>query len=761
MRLNSFPNDRQLDMMDCGPACLKMIAKHYGKFYSLQYMRDKCGITKEGVSFLDLSHAAEGIGLRTLSLKSTIEDLLIKLPMPVIIHWNNSHFVVVYNVKKGRIRYKETGNKKEGLTGYVYVSDPAKGHIKYSTDEFIAKWYKNGESKGVVMAIEPQADFYQREGEEKLERKKTLENFLAYFKPYKKNFVNLFVVMLLVTILQGLLPFISKAVIDVGIQTHDVDFINIVLMANVAIIVSVLLSNMVRDWILLHVTSRVNIALISDYLIKLMQLPITFFENKMTGDILQRAQDHERIRSFLMNNSLNMIFSTLTFVVFGIIMFFYNPIIFYIFLTGSVVYVLWVLAFLKIRKKLDWEYFDLVSKNQSYWVETIANIQDIKINNYEKPKRWKWENIQARLYKVNLRVLNVTNTQNLGAQFIDSLKNLFITFYCAKAVITGEITFGVMISTQFIFGMLNAPVAQFIQFIISFQFAQISFLRLNEIHQLKDEHEDVGTNNIELPDNKSLIINNVSFQYTSTAPIVLKGVRLIIPEGKVTAIVGDSGSGKSTLLKLLLRLYKPSYGEIMIGNMNINNVSLKQWRDKCGAVMQDGKIFNDTILNNIVLDDEKIDYKKLKKALQTANIAQEIEQLPLGYQTMMGEQGRGLSGGQKQRVLIARALYKNPDYLFFDEATNSLDTINEQKIVAALDDVFKEKTVIVVAHRLSTIRKADQIIVMQCGQVVEVGNHDSLIIQKGRYYQLVQTQVELANSITADSIPLLPEVSST
>jgi ATP-binding cassette subfamily B protein len=476
----------------------------------------------------------------------------------------------------------------------------------------------------------------------------------------------------------------------------------------------------------------------------------------MTGDILQRAQDNERIRSFIMNNSLSMLFSSLTFIVFGVIMFIYNPIIFYIFLAGSTIYVGWVMAFLNIRKKLDWEYFELVSQNQSYWVETISAIQDIKINNYEKQKRWKWENIQARLYKVNLRVLNITNTQNSGAQFIDSLKNLFITFYCARAVISGDITFGVMISIQFIIGMLNAPVVQFIQFIISFQFAKISFLRLNEIHQLEDEHENVGQNSIELPDNKSLIINNVAFQYTPNGKLVLQGIRLIIPQGKVTAIVGDSGSGKSTLLKLLLRLYKPSYGEIRIGEMNISNVSLRQWRDKCGAVMQDGKIFNDTILNNIVLDDETIDYEKLKKALNTANISQEIEQLPLGYQTVMGEQGRGLSGGQKQRILIARALYKNPDYLFFDEATNSLDTINEQKITAALDDVFKDKTVIVVAHRLSTIRKAHQIVVMQNGMVVEIGNHHTLMEKKGRYHQLVQSQLDLSTAAAAETIVTLP-----
>ncbi len=401
------------------------------------------------------------------------------------------------------------------------------------------------------------------------------------------------------------------------------------------------------------------------------------------------------------------------------------------------------MAFLKLRKKLDWEYFELVSKNQSYWVETIESIQDIKINNYERPKRWKWENIQAKLYKVNVRALNVTNLQNIGAQFIDNIKNLAITFFCAKAVIAGQMTFGVMISTQFIIGMLNAPVNQFIQFIISYQFAKISFLRLNEIHELKDEQEGVGNNTLDLSTSKNIFVNNVSFQYSRNASFVLQNVSLLIPEGKVTAIVGDSGSGKSTLLKLILRLYKPSYGEIMIGNMNINNIGLKQWREKCGAVMQDGKIFNDTILNNIVLDDENIDYERLKNALETANIAQEIERLPLGYQTKMGEHGRGLSGGQKQRILIARALYKNPDFLFLDEATNALDTVNEQKIVTALDNVFKNKTVVVIAHRLSTIRKADQIVVMQDGTVVEIGNHEVLMQLGGRYSQLVKSQLDI------------------
>lgn len=733
MKLNEFPLDRQLDMMDCGPASLKMIAKYYGKYYSLQYLRELCGNTREGVSLAGISHAAETIGLRSLAAYCSTEELIGKVPLPIIIHWDNSHFVVLYNMKE-----KRNGNAT------FYVADPAKGHTIYTKEEFEDKWIKRNENKtsGIALILEPQADFKQRQAGEKAERGRNLENIIGYFFTYKKSFLYLGIVMLLITAMQAVLPFISKAVIDVGIQTQDVSFINIVLIANLALIISITLSSAVRDWILQHMSSRINIALISDYLIKLMKLPVSFFENKMLGDILQRANDHERIRSFIMNNSLNLIFSSLTFVIFGIVLLIFNKTIFWIFLVGSSLYILWVMGFLRLRKKLDWDYFELNAKNQSYWVETIGGIQDIKINNYEQAKRWKWEGIQARLFKVNLRMLGINNIQNLGASFIDSVKNLLITFFCAKAVISGEITFGVMISTQFIIGLLNGPVQQLISFMVGFQFAQISFMRLNEVQTLKDEDEDTGNNDMELTGNKSLVLNNVSFQYSAVSPLILKNINLVIPEGKVTAIVGDSGSGKSTLLKLLLRLYKPSYGEILIGGMNIHNIGLRQWREKCGAVMQEGKIFNDTILNNIILDDEKPDNDKLRNAVSTANIGFEIEQLPLGYQTKMGENGRGLSGGQKQRVLIARALYKNPDILFFDEATNALDTINEQKITTALGDVFHGKTVIVVAHRLSTIRKSYQIVVMRDGHVVEVGNHETLMQRQGRYYQLVEGQSE-------------------
>lgn len=726
MLFHRFPVEYQMDSQDCGPASLKIIAKHFGKFYSLQFLRDRCGITKEGVSLLDLSTGAESIGLRTLAVKCTIDDVVNSIPFPAIVFWKDSHFVVAYH-----------SDKK-----HVWVSDPAKGRIKYTHEEFRQGWYQKGENQGVLLAVEPTAEFNDSKAE-RAQQKNSFSSILKYFFPYKRNFGLIFVIMLTVTALQGMLPFISKAVIDVGIKTSDVKFINMVLIGNISILLSVMIFNVLRDWILLHITARVNIALISDYLIKLMKLPVTFFENKLLGDILQRAQDHERIRNFIMNNSLALIFSTLTFVVFTIILLIYSPIIFYIFLAGSILYVCWVLLFLSIRKKLDWEYFELLSRNQSYWVETVSAIQDIKIYNYEKHRRWKWEEIQARLYHVNKRVLTVTNAQNLGAQFIESIKNMAIVFFCAMAVIKGDITFGVMISTQFIIGMLNGPLVQFINFMVSAQYAKISFLRINEIRQLEDEEEllSIGRTTI-FPEKKTITLENIHFQYTPNSPLVLRNIYLQIPENKVTAIVGGSGSGKSTLLKLLVRLYKPSYGEIKMDTMNVNAINLRQWRNICGVVMQDGKMFSDSILNNIVLDDERIDYGRLRNVCRIAQIEDEINAMPQGFETTIGETGRGLSGGQKQRLLIARALYRDPKFLFLDEATNALDSINERKIVDALNNAFEHRTVVVIAHRLSTIRNADQIVVLDKGFIVEIGNHTTLMEKKGHYFELVSSQLQ-------------------
>lgn len=719
-----FPIEYQMDSHDCGPASLKMVVKYYGKYVSLQKLRDLCGITREGVSLKDISTGAEAVGLRSLAVRCTLEDIVERVPLPAIVFWNGNHFVVVY----------KTSRK------HVYVADSMKGHVCYTHQEFLKGWIRKDEQKGVLLALEPTATFRDTR-EEARRQSKSFASILKYFMPYKQNFGLIFIIMLLVTFLQGILPFISKAVIDVGIKTSDVNFINMVLVGNIVILLSVMIFNVIRDWILMHITARVNIALISDYLIKLMKLPITFFENKLVGDILQRAQDHERIRSFIMNNSLSLVFSVLTFTLFSVILLVYNSIIFFIFLGGSILYVCWVLIFLRVRKKLDWQYFELVSRNQSYWVETVSAMQDIKIYNYEKHRRWKWEGIQAGLYKVNKNVLAVTNMQNLGAQFIESVKNMAITFFCATAVISGDITYGVMISTQFIIGMLNGPLVQFINFVVSAQYAKISFLRMSEIRELDDEDEQlsVSSSNI-LPESHEITLENVVFSYTPNGPWVLRNIYLKIPENKVTAIVGGSGSGKSTLLKLLVRLYCPIYGEIRMGGMNITSINLRQWRNLCGVVMQDGKMFSETVLDNIVLDDDCVDYDRLHKCCRVAQIENEINAMPKGFDTMIGENGRGLSGGQKQRLLIARALYRNPKILFLDEATNALDTINEQKIVSALSASFENRTVVVIAHRLSTIRNADQIVVMDQGRIVEIGNHEMLMEKKGYYYKLTETQ---------------------
>ena len=719
-----FPIEYQMDSHDCGPAALKMVAKYFGKYYSLQSLRDKCGITKEGVSLRDISTGAESIGLRTLAIKCNTEDLVNRVPFPAILFWNENHFVVIYKVNRR----------------HIFIADPMKGRVKYNRTEFEEGWLLKGSDKGVILALEPTTTFADTKAEIK-QQMSSFISILKYFLPYRSNFTLIFFIMLMVTLLQGLLPFISKAVIDVGIKTRDVSFINMILVGNVVILFSVMVFNVLRDWILMHITARVNIALISDYLIKLMKLPITFFENKLVGDILQRAQDHERIRSFIMNNSLALIFSSLTFVLFSIILLIYNATIFFIFLSGSLLYVCWVLLFLRIRKKLDWQYFELISRDQSYWVETVGAMQDIKIYNYEQTRRWKWEGIQAGLYKINKRVLAVTNMQNLGAQFVENLKNMAITFFCATAVIKGDITYGVMISTQFIIGMLNGPLVQFINFVVSAQYAKISFLRMNEIRQLDDEEEllSIGNTNI-LPEHRDIVLENVMFQYTPNAPLVLKNIYLTIPENKVTAIVGGSGCGKSTLLKLLVRLYNPTYGTIRMGGMNVQSINLRRWRELCGVVMQDGKLFSESILNNIVHDDEHIYYDKLRECCRIAQIDEEINAMPKGFDTLVGENGRGLSGGQRQRLLIARALYRNPKMLFLDEATNALDTINERKITEALNAAFTDRTVVVIAHRLCTIRHADQIVVLDHGNIVEIGNHESLIKKEGFYYQLVASQ---------------------
>ncbi len=729
--MTKFPHYRQLDTMDCGPTCLRIIAKYYGKSYSLQTLREKSFITREGVSLLGISDAAESIGFRTLAAKIPFDKLKEEAPTPFIAHWRQQHFVVVYGFKKDK----------------VLVSDPAHELVKYTKEEFLEGWLSDkdqGEETGVVLLLEPTPEFHSVD-DEPLD--KTGFSFLfKYLRPYKRFIIQLFLGLILGSLLQLIFPFLTQSIVDVGINNQDIDFVTLILVAQLMLYFSRTAVEFIRSWILLHIGTRMNISILSDFLIKLMKLPISFFDTKMIGDLLQRIDDHKRIEVFLTSSTLNILFSMVNLVIFGAVLAYYDLSIFTVFFIGSALYTIWILVFLKKRRDLDYKRFDQMSSNQSGLIQLITGMQEIKLHNSEKQKRWEWERIQAKLFKVSLKSLSLNQYQTAGSTLINEVKNIFISFIAAKAVIDGDITLGMMLAIQYIIGQLNSPINQLVGFIHSTQDAKISLERLGEIHEKDNEEEDSSNKVTIFPEDKSLKLEEVSFQYEGPhSEMVLKDIKMTIPEGKITAIVGASGSGKTTLLKLLLKFYEPSSGNLKLGDIKLSNISNRLWRDRCGAVMQDGFIFSDTIANNISVSDEIIDKEKLLYAVRTANIQDFIESMPLGYNTKIGSDGHGLSQGQKQRLLIARAVYKNPEYLYFDEATNALDANNEKVIMENLDKFFKNRTVVVVAHRLSTVKNADQIVVLQKGEITEVGTHQELTKKKGDYYELVKNQLELGN----------------
>jgi len=715
--------------MDCGPSCLRMIAKYYGRSFSLQTLRDKSFITREGVSMLGISDAAEAIGFRTMGVSLSPEKLFTQAVLPLIAHWKQNHFVVVYRIKKNK----------------VYVADPAFGLITYSRQEFLNGWIssvKEEEKRGHALLIEPTPDFYTLEGEK---IKRTGFSFLlSYLKPYKRFLYQLLLGMLLGSILQLLFPFLTQAIVDVGINNQDLGFIYLILIAQLILFVSRMTVDFIRGWILLHLSTRINIFLISDFLIKLMKLPMGFFDSRLIGDILQRIGDQRRIENFLTTSSLNILFSMVNFLIFGIVLAIYSLKILLLFIAGSFLYFLWLSIFMKKRRELDFRRFKKLSENQSQLIQLISGIQEIKLYNAEKQKRWEWENIQSGLFRVNIKSLALKQYQEAGGMFINELKNILITILAATAVISGDMTLGMMLAVSYIIGQLNGPVEQMINFLHIAQDARISLERLGEIHEMKDEEPEDKGHMIIIPEKKNIEIKDLSFQYEGPhSRKVLNNLGLVIPENSVTAIVGVSGSGKTTLIKLMLGFYPPTEGEIKIGDSQLNSFSYQTWRQKCGVVMQEGFIFSDTIANNVTLGDERIDKERLVKAVNVANVRDFIESLPNGYNTRVGAHGHALSGGEKQRILIARAVYKNPEFLFIDEGTSSLDAENEKMIINNLKDFFREKTVVVVAHRLSTVRDADQIVVLDKGKIVEKGTHEELIAKAGHYLNLVKNQLEL------------------
>lgn len=754
----SFPFTKQLDAMDCGPACLRMVAKEHGKSYSLQKLRELSHITREGVSLLGISDAAESIGFRTMGVKIPFAKLADEVPLPAIVHWKQRHFVVVYDIKKSKsLRLKNNDSHVEIASlasqpsrndDYIIrVADPAYGLVKYTKEEFLKGWLstKKGEGdQGICLLLEPTPDFYKQEDETL--NKKSFRFLFSYLKPHHKFLAQLLLGMILGSLLQLIFPFLTQSVVDVGINNRDLNFITLVLIAQLVLFVSQTTVEFIRSWILLHISTRINISLISDFLIKLMKLPISFFDSKMIGDLMQRIGDHTRIENFLTASSLQVLFSMVNLIIFAIVLGVYSLKILTIFLIGSILYTIWVLLFMKRRRELDFKRFAQMADNQSNLIQLITGMQEIKLNNCEKQKRWVWEKIQARLFRVNIKGLALNQYQQAGGAFFNQSKNILITFIAAESVVAGNMTLGMMMAVQYIIGQLNAPIEQMIGFVRSAQDAKISLERLGEIH-LKEDEEDPEKPKIDrLPQNKSIAISNLSFQYEGPrSPFVLKDLRLEIPENKITAIVGASGSGKTTLVKLMLGFYQAVKGEIRVGGSRLEDFSSKFWRSNVGAVMQDGFIFSDSIANNIAVGVEVIDPQILTNAIKVANVQDYIEGLPLGLNTKIGQEGTGLSQGQKQRILIARAVYKNPEFIFFDEATNALDANNEKVIMQNLDAFFKGRTVIVVAHRLSTVKHADQIVVLDKGKIVERGNHKELTAVRGAYYHLVKNQLELGN----------------
>lgn len=786
-----FPHYYQLDQMDCGPTCLRMIAKHYGRLYSLQSLREKAQIGKDGVSLLGMAEAAESIGFRSLGAKVTFEKLT-EAPLPCIVHWKQNHFVVVYNIKEHGWRWtsqiwggrrpaesiaisndfsgrstiqnfpvpdeqvlsplRKRGNLSESAVtsrhkrGVVHVADPIKGLLRYSADDFCRGWLSvqaTDQQEGIVLLLEPTPTFFEQEDNIKTSIY-TFQRILGYLLQYKSLLGQLFLALIVSSGLQLLLPFLTQSVVDIGVNTQNLSFVYIILGAQLMLMLGRVSVEFIRSWILLHISTRLNLNILSDFLIKLMRLPLPFFDTKRFGDLMQRIGDHQRIETFLTGQTLSVLFSLVNLIVFGVVLATYNLAVFEVFVTASLLYIGWVMLFLHQRRKLDFGRFDVLAKNQSNLVQLIQGMQEIKLAGAERVMRWRWEQLQVRHFRLQMKALALSQSQQAGAFLINEGKNILITFLAAQAVINGKLTLGAMLAVQYIIGQLNGPIEQLTNFTQGLQDAKISLERLNEVHSLADE-EPAGQPKLDqLPLDRSIRLQQLSFTYEGAGnEPVLREVDLLIPAGLMTAVVGMSGSGKTTLLKLLLKFYEPSRGDIRLGAASLSTVGHTQWRTQCGVVMQDGFIFSDTIARNIAVGVERIDAQRLEQAVHVANLREFVESLPSGYHTKIGAEGNGISQGQRQRILIARAVYKDPHYIFFDEATNALDANNEAIIMKNLNEFFAGRTVVVVAHRLSTVCNADQIVVLDKGKITEVGTHSQLVAKQGNYWQLVKNQLEL------------------
>jgi len=732
-----FPSYRQLNAMDCGTTCLRMIAKYYGKHVDGSVLRENAGFGKEGVSFLGLSEAAEKLGFKTKGVKITPDQLKEQVTLPCILHWDNYHFIVLIKTKKAFFLRKQDE---------FVIADPSRGIITYPYRDFIKYWSgytpENTTSKGFALLFEPTPQFFKQKdtGGKKLD----WNLLIRYLKLCRWELLQVVIALLIISFLQLIFPFLTQAVVDVGINTANITYVMVIASAQMMLIFSRSTIDFIRSRLLLRVSTIVNLSLLSDFWIKLTKLPLSFFDVHHTGDTLQRLNDSKEIQNFLTGPALTTILSVFNLVIFAIVLATYNISLFEVFLVGSLLYYIWVKLFLKIRRKINYDIFHASAKENNATLQLVQGMQEIRLNNAENRKRLEWENLQANIFNLNFKTLTYTQVQQAGALLINQGKDVFITFLVSSLVINNKLTFGAMLAIQYILGQLSSPVEQIIGFIQGFQNSKISMERLNEIHTLKDEEDENKNLSKKLPENKSLLIQNVSFVYPGAGnEPVLRNINLEIPEGKITAIVGSSGSGKTTLLKILLKYYHFYEGEIKVNNVDFRSISPSFWRSQCGAVMQEGFIFNDTISNNIAVNDDVINKKRLEESCRKSNIMELIASLPNGLNTPLGVNGSGLSQGQKQRILIARSFYKDPPYLFLDEATNALDANNERSIVGNLQGFFKGKTVVIVAHRLSTVKNADKIVVLDRGAVAEEGDHRQLVKLKGKYFELVKNQLEL------------------
>ncbi|MEN8191471.1 MAG: peptidase domain-containing ABC transporter [Bacteroidota bacterium] len=724
-----FPKYIQLYAKDCGPASLKIIAQYYNKTIPIETLRSLSETNRIGTNLENLGNASEGIGFRSLGVKLSLTELD-EAPLPCILHWDKAHYIVLYKISKGM----------------YYISDPALGLCKYNEKEFLNHWIginKTRDTKeGIALLLEVTPKLYSND----FKKESNKINFILlknYFKSYKP-FINQLVLGLIIgSLIQLIFPLLTQSIIDVGIVNNDIDFIYIIFYALFAFLIGRITVDILRGWILLHLGNRVRISLISEFIIKLMGLPISYFDTKLTGDILQRIDDNERIRLLLTTSALELVFSVFNILIFSIVLAIYNLNIFFIYIIGTIIYFVWFSLFLKKRARLDYEFFSNKSKDKNQIMELVNGMQEIKLNNAEQIKRWKWEQIQVKLFKTEVKSLIVSQYQHKGTEFINELKNIILIIFSATLVLDGKITLGMMVGVMYIIGQLNSPLSLILLFLKDLQDAIISFKRLNEVNQLETEHNIKKFDLSNLNDDDDIYINNLNFKYPGANSYVLKDINITILHNKKTAIVGKSGSGKTTLMKLILKFYPPTSGTIKVNNLNLKNISQRYWRDRCGVVLQDGFLFNDTVINNISLSESIIDKEKLTMAVELSNIKSFIEDLPLDYNTIIGPKAYGISGGEKQRILIARAIYKDPSILMFDEATASLDTENEKIIGENLSKLFSTKTSLIIAHRLSTVKDADQIIVMNEGRIAEIGKHNELIHLKGYYYNLVKNQLDL------------------